>query len=75
MQQRKVIEWMKYAMNWNVKQCYAMFFNFVCEWDLSYGNGASRVRKGTPGSFPSGLLTPTIPWVQLSWAFTGLWMG
>ena len=75
MQPIKVIEINEYAMNWNAKQCYTMFFKFVCEWDSSYGDGASRVRKGTPGSLPSGLLTPTVPWVQLYWAFTGLRMG
>ena len=52
-----------------------MFFKFVCEWDSSYVDGASRARKGTPGSLPSGLLTPNVPWVKLSWAFMGLQMG
>ena len=65
----------EYAMNWNAKQCYDMSFKFVCEWVSRYGDGASRVRKGTPGSLPLGLLTSTIPWVQISWAFTGLCMG
>ena len=51
----------EYAMNSNAKQCYDMSFKFFCEWVLSYGDGASRVRKGTPGSLPSGLLTPTVP--------------
>ena len=38
-------------------------FKFVCEWGLFDGDfGTTRVRKGMLGSFPSGLLTPTIPW-------------
>ena len=59
-------------MKKNVMQCFSSLF--VSE-DSSYGDGASRVKKGTPGSFPSGLLTPTVPWVQIYWAFTGLQMG
>lgn len=33
---------------------------FVSEESIT-GMGLSRVRKGTPGSLPSGLLTPTVP--------------
>ena len=45
-------------MKANDMQCFSSLF--VSE-DSSYGDGASRVMKGTPGSLPSGLLTPTIP--------------
>ena len=45
-----------------------------CLWARVYLTGtigASRVRKGTPGILPSGLLIPTVPWLQLWWTFTG----
>ena len=41
-----------------IKSC----FKFFCEWGLFDGDfGTTRVRKGMPGSFPSGLLTPIVP--------------
>ena len=61
-------------MHWIELQCNVMSFKFVCDRD-KLRDGASRVRKGTPGSLPLGLLTPTVPWVQLHWTFTGLQMG
>ena len=55
----RVIQWI--AMKTNVLQC----FKFDCERDFKLRDGASRVRNGTPGIFPSGLLAPNIPWLQL----------
>ena len=50
------MQWVKF-MQW---------FQFVCEWGFQVnGYGASRVMNGTPKSLPSGLLTPTVPWLQL----------
>ena len=41
-----------------LKFCYSLFMS---EESL----GTTRVRKGTPGSFPLGILTPTIPcWIE-----------
>ena len=45
------------AMKTNVLQC----FKFDCERDFKLGDGASRVRNGTPGSLPSSLLAPIVP--------------
>ena len=71
MQPINLLKWM--SMQWIEMQSNVMTCVFqVCLWvSSSYGDGASRVRKGTPGSLPSGLLTPTVPWVQLHWTFTG----
>ena len=70
MQQLNWLKWI--SMQWNEMQSNVMNCLQVCLWaSLSYGDGASRVRKGTPGSLPSGLFTPTVPWVQSYWAFTG----
>ena len=42
---------------------------FDCEW----GNGMGPQGLGmVPWESPSGLLTPTVPWVQWYWTFTGL---
>ena len=53
----RVIQWI--AMKTNVLQC----FKFDCERDFKLRDGASRVRNGTLGSLPLGLLAPTIPWL------------
>ena len=63
---KEIKQWIE--MQTNVMQCFSSLF--VSE-DSSYGDGASRVRKGTPGSLPSGLLTPIVPWMKLHWTFTG----
>ena len=45
------------------------FSKFDCEW----GNGMGPQGLGmVPWELPSGLLTPTVPWVQWYWTFTGL---
>ena len=44
-------------LNYNAMLCLSSLF--VREFKLR--DGASRVRNGTPGSLPSGLLAPTIP--------------
>ena len=49
------------AMKTNVLQC----FKFDCERDFKLWDGASRVRNGTLGSLPLGILAPTIPRLQL----------
>ena len=42
---------------------------FDCEW----GNGMGPQGLGmVPWESPSGLLSPTVPWVQWYWTFTGL---
>ena len=59
-------------MNCNKYQSYAMFPNLFVNEDVKLtGNGASRVRKGTHGSLPLGLLTPIVPCCNYTWAFTG----
>ena len=66
----RVIQWI--AMKTNVLQC----FKFDCERDFQLGDGASRVRNGTPGSLPSSLLAPTVPWVQIYLSIHGFtYMG
>ena len=44
-------------LNYDVILCISSLI--VREFKLQ--DGASRVRKGTPGSLPLGLLTPTVP--------------
>ena len=51
-----------FVIHQQIKSC----SNFVCEWGLFMGiSGTTRVRKGMPGSLPSGLLTPTVPWCKI----------
>ena len=62
------LEWMELnVFHW--KLCKVCNFKFDCEW----GNGMGPQGLGmVPWEFPSGLLTPTVPWVQWYWTFTGL---
>ena len=55
----RVIHWI--AMKTYVLQCSSLIVREI----LSYEDGASRVRNGTPRSLPLGLLAPTVPWLQL----------
>ena len=44
-------------------------FKFDCEW----GNGMGPQGLGmVPWESPSSLLSPTVPWVQWYWTFTGI---
>ena len=53
-------------IHWNLYNC---TLKFDCEW----GNGMGPQGLGmVPWELPSGLLTPTVPWVQWYWTFTGL---
>ena len=48
---------------------------FVCtlKFDCEWGNGMGPQGLGmVPWESPSGILSPTVPWVQWYWTFMGL---
>ena len=61
----------KYLWKWMyfIEALYVCTLKFDCEW----GNGMGPQGLGmVPWESPSGILSPTVPWMQWYWAFTGI---
>ena len=68
-----VMKWMNLCSN-GCKLC-NVFNLFVSKDFKLMGNGASRVRNGTPRSLSSGLLAPIVPWLQVYLSIYGFTNG